>query len=141
MRRPGFLIIIRQQRVRGMTKKFIKNREGSIAWQTTLVCFLLLAIAVGVWRLAAGQTRYTLFVQDAGREIYVFDTHTGKLFITSADTVRAYGDEMWAQLDPHEKGKAVALKVYLDQQQKIALRQRILQEQQPKADSSVQQKP
>ena len=99
-------------------------------WTGAVLGVLLSIIVMLLWRYTENMPRYQLYVLDAAQEIYMLDIRTGMVYITSAEVVRNYEDEMWALLNPLAEGKTVPMKLFLDQQQAIELRRQLLKEKQ-----------
>jgi len=57
--------------------------------------------------------RYAFAAHSQTHEIYVFDTQTGKLYITFPGAIDDYKGEVWAQLNPINKAHIIPFEEYL----------------------------
>ncbi len=94
------------------------------------VIIVVLVIILGSMSKMQNRDRYSFSVYNQANEIYVFDKYTGKLFITSPEIIGDYSDEMWAELEPTAKGKALSFKEFLYNKANRDLRKRFIEQKQ-----------
>ena len=99
-------------------------------WQLTNILLLIIATILFVIALSLAQNRnrYSLEVLSEVREIYVFDTQTGRLFITSPEVIRDYSGEMWTQLNPTIKGRSLPFKKIIEEKSQLQEKKQFLEE-------------
>ena len=84
---------------------------------TNMLLLGLLAVLVFIaLRLPAPAEapRYTFTAHSNTHEIFVFDSQTGKLYITYPGLIDSYNGEAWAELNPLDRKNIIPFKRYLD---------------------------
>lgn len=104
-------------------------RKLHFQWLITnvlLIAVVILLVVNTLFLLKSDDNRYAFQVINQGMEIYVFDRRTGKLFITSAQLIGDYNDEVWTELTPTGSGKALSFKQFLRNAANIKLKKQFL---------------
>lgn len=100
--------------------------------QKTFTNILLSIIAVvlimifNLFTQTRNNNRFTFEADMQTREIYVFDSKTGALYLTSPDVVGDYSDEIWVKLNPTEKEKTLSFRQLLQDTSRRKLRKEFL---------------